>query len=132
MPTPATCDSPPRYTLPFLERNDQDRRHAASSHARRQPWPLPLPLPLLRGRDAGSMRTQNVTIGVVVGLLQAVFLAGFFVFVWRYHRSIRIHRRGGRHRQRDSTASRSPVSRSGGAPAAAGAADGRGKGDSDG
>jgi hypothetical protein len=41
----------------------------------------------------GSMQTQNTTIGVIVGVLLAIFLAGFFYFVYRYHSSIRIRRR---------------------------------------
>ncbi|KAL2128014.1 hypothetical protein VTI74DRAFT_9846 [Chaetomium olivicolor] len=37
-----------------------------------------------------TMRDQNITIGVIVGVLLAVFLAGFFYFVSRYHKSIRV------------------------------------------
>ncbi|KAK4129925.1 hypothetical protein BT67DRAFT_437412 [Trichocladium antarcticum] len=40
-----------------------------------------------------TMQDQNATIGAVVGVLLAVFLAGFFYFVWRYRGSIRVRTR---------------------------------------
>ncbi|KAL2155678.1 hypothetical protein VTH82DRAFT_420 [Thermothelomyces myriococcoides] len=151
IPSPATRGSPLHRTLLPLIRNDQHQHHHAVPpqeypdqsrsyyHALtpRQPLPSPashdrkgrnvhgwlrLHLHLqLQGRNAGSMRAQNVTIGIVVGVLLAVFLAGFFFFVWRYHQSIRIRRRSGRRRRY------SKGSRSSGATAV-GAADGGGGG----
>ncbi|AEO57225.1 hypothetical protein MYCTH_94500 [Thermothelomyces thermophilus ATCC 42464] len=99
---------PPR-PLPSPPGHDRRGRNV---HGR----PLLLLQQRLQAREAGTMRAQNVTIGIVVGVLLAVFLAGFFYFVWRYHRSIRIRRRGGHHR-RTSKGSRSSASQSTGAAA---------------
>ncbi len=43
-----------------------------------------------------TLQSQNATVGAVVGVLLALFLGGFFWFVYRYHRSIRLRRRGSR------------------------------------
>ncbi|GAB1321079.1 hypothetical protein MFIFM68171_11289 [Madurella fahalii] len=40
------------------------------------------------------MQEQNITIGVIVGVVLAVFLAGVGYFLYRYGKSIRIRRRG--------------------------------------
>ncbi len=53
-----------------------------------------LPRPTAGKRDA--LQSQNATVGAVVGVLLALFLVGFFWFVYRYHKSIRLRRRGSR------------------------------------
>ncbi|XXH04362.1 hypothetical protein Hte_010776 [Hypoxylon texense] len=61
-------------------------------------------------RAASSLRKRtspdsvNTTIGVVVGVLLAVFLVGFFAFLYFYGKSIRVTRR--RHRRRKSSGSK--------------------------
>ena len=50
--------------------------------------------PTVGKRD--TLQSQNATVGAVVGVLLALFLGGFFWFVYRYHRSIRLRRRGSR------------------------------------
>lgn len=64
------------------------------------------------------MQTQNVTIGAIVGVLLAVFLAGFFYFVWRYHRSIRVRSsvKGSSSSRRGSRVSQSQSHSTGGTP----------------
>ncbi|KAK4177811.1 hypothetical protein QBC36DRAFT_326187 [Triangularia setosa] len=74
---------------------------------------LPFRLPVSRADDPVSsawtsklakrysMQEQNITIGVVVGVLVAAFLVGCFYFCHRYGRSIQVRRRG-RSRRRGS------------------------------
>ncbi|KXX81383.1 hypothetical protein MMYC01_201262 [Madurella mycetomatis] len=40
------------------------------------------------------MQEQNITIGIIVGVVLAVFLACVCYFLYRYGESIRIRRRG--------------------------------------
>lgn len=47
--------------------------------------------PGLRKRDA--LESQNVTIGVVVGVFLAIFLVALFYFLYRYNASIRLKRK---------------------------------------
>ncbi|KAI6087234.1 hypothetical protein F4821DRAFT_116260 [Hypoxylon rubiginosum] len=55
-------------------------------------------------RKRSSADSVNTTIGVVVGVLLAVFLVGFFAFLYFYGRSIRVVRR--KHRRRKSSGSK--------------------------
>ncbi|KAI1759174.1 hypothetical protein GGR53DRAFT_167229 [Hypoxylon sp. FL1150] len=55
-------------------------------------------------RKRTSANSVNTTIGVVVGVLLAVFLVGFFSFLYFYGRSIRVVRR--KHRRRKSSGSK--------------------------
>ncbi|KAH6612201.1 hypothetical protein B0J18DRAFT_75362 [Chaetomium sp. MPI-SDFR-AT-0129] len=53
----------------------------------------------LTARDDPTTATpQNTTIIILVTVLVTVFLAGFFYFLWRYHRSIRVRRKGNKGR----------------------------------
>ncbi|KAI4868427.1 hypothetical protein F4820DRAFT_125237 [Hypoxylon rubiginosum] len=55
-------------------------------------------------RKRTSANSVNTTIGVVVGVLLAVFLVGAFAFLYFYGRSIRVTRK--RHRRRKSSGSK--------------------------
>ncbi|KAI0156703.1 hypothetical protein GGR52DRAFT_197723 [Hypoxylon sp. FL1284] len=55
-------------------------------------------------RKRASADNVNTTIGAVVGVLLAVFLLGFFAFLYFYGRSIRIKRK--KHRRHRSSGSR--------------------------
>ncbi|KAI1206605.1 uncharacterized protein F4807DRAFT_226840 [Annulohypoxylon truncatum] len=57
-----------------------------------------------RLRKRAGQTSVNTTIGVVVGILLAVFLLGFFGFLYFYGRSFRAKRR--KHRRRKSAASK--------------------------
>ncbi|KAI1444960.1 hypothetical protein F5Y02DRAFT_418516 [Annulohypoxylon stygium] len=67
------------------------------------------------GKRAGG-NSVNTTIGVVVGILLAVFLLGFFGFIYFYGRSLRAKRR--KHRRRKSSASKASKNSEGAAAAA--------------
>ncbi|KAI1373028.1 hypothetical protein F4677DRAFT_235158 [Hypoxylon crocopeplum] len=71
--------------------------------------------PSLRKRAADNV---NTTIGVVVGILLAVFLVGAFAFLYVYRRSIRFKKR--RHRRRKSSGSKGSKNSDGAGGAAAG------------
>ncbi|KAI1773634.1 hypothetical protein F4818DRAFT_96572 [Hypoxylon cercidicola] len=55
-------------------------------------------------RKRTSAASVNTTIGVVVGVLLAVFLVGAFAFLYFYGRSIRVTRK--KHRRRKSSGSK--------------------------
>ncbi|KAI0880772.1 uncharacterized protein GGS22DRAFT_79998 [Annulohypoxylon maeteangense] len=59
---------------------------------------------LTRLRKRAGSNSVNTTIGVVVGILLAVFLLGFFGFFYFYGRSLRAKQR--KHRRRKSAASK--------------------------
>ncbi|KAM7220288.1 hypothetical protein V8F06_004254 [Rhypophila decipiens] len=56
----------------------------------------------LRRRD--DLQTQNITIGVVVGLFLTIFLVALFYFLHRYSASIRVRKKKRRSRRRGSRA----------------------------
>ncbi|KAI1456696.1 hypothetical protein F4805DRAFT_217081 [Annulohypoxylon moriforme] len=59
---------------------------------------------ITRLRKRAGENSVNTTIGVVVGILLAVFLLGFFGFFYFYGRSLRAKRR--KHRRRKSAGSK--------------------------
>ncbi|KAI2470505.1 hypothetical protein F4781DRAFT_175137 [Annulohypoxylon bovei var. microspora] len=77
---------------------------------------------ITRLRKRSGANSVNTTIGVVVGILLAVFLLGFFGFLYFYGRSLRFKRR--KHHRRKSAGSKNSknsegVGAAGGAPPAA-------------
>lgn len=62
-----------------------------------------------------SVQDTNVTIGIVVGVLLAVFLAAAFAFMWIYRGSIRLAKKR-KHRHRKSHSSKSSKASSDGGP----------------
>jgi len=64
--------------------------------------------PDLRKRDA--LQSQNVTIGVVVGVFLAIFLVALFYFLHRYNASIRLKRKRRKRRRASRTGSKGSTS----------------------
>ena len=73
LPPPPTKHAPPNHQAPILHFKKQAQ---TGVHKR-----------------AYTMHDQNTTIGAVVGVLLALFLAGAIYFVYRYRGSIRVRRR---------------------------------------
>ena len=61
-----------------------------------------------------SVKDTNVTIGIVVGVLLAVFLAAAFAFMWIYRGSIKLARRRRRHHRKSGSSKSSKASSDGG------------------